>query len=258
MQVAMAKQRWLKQKMEHDKNRAQQFLPSNWGQTPFGTNVTQNYQRRGGVASMVGGIVADLVDGAIIMLEGNIPNLKFDDFVPPPEPHTNQQTGETMAQQHYRMENELKRQLQECTTKLQASEEERQRAWTRMMKTKAEVEPSSNAGGRRGRIDLTNYHMVPLPALRNSGTQQLPREFVNRTTVASYIPPRAPTTMSADASDSKYSAARVRERISSDGSVAPVTEPKKRDGLYMRPAGRTRKGMQWDAVRGIWVPEGSQ
>lgn len=59
-------------------------------------------------------------------------------------------------------------------------------------------------------------------------------------------------------SDSKYSAARVRERISSDGTVAPVTTPKRtKDGLYVRPAGRTRKGMEWDAVRGIWVPEGN-
>jgi hypothetical protein len=33
-------------------------------------------------------------------------------------------------------------------------------------------------------------------------------------------------------------------------------KPKKTpDGLYQRPAGRKRKGMQWDAVRGIWVPE---
>jgi hypothetical protein len=58
--------------------------------------------------------------------------------------------------------------------------------------------------------------------------------------------------------DSKYSAAKVRERIYADGSVRPVTEPKVgRDGLYQRPAGRKRKGMNWDAVRGIWIPDPS-
>ena len=56
-------------------------------------------------------------------------------------------------------------------------------------------------------------------------------------------------------SASKYSAARVRERFAHDGTVAPVTTPKKtQEGLYQRPAGRTRKGMEWDAVRGVWVP----
>ena len=25
-------------------------------------------------------------------------------------------------------------------------------------------------------------------------------------------------------------------------------------GLSVRPAGRTHKGMEWDAVKGIWVP----
>ena len=81
-----------------------------------------------------------------------------------------------------------------------------------------------------------------------------------------YTPPRPqapPGTPSSDVvgpggSESNYSAARVRKRIGADGTVAPVSEPKKtKDGLYQRPAGRTRKGMQWDAIKGIWVPDGS-
>ena len=54
--------------------------------------------------------------------------------------------------------------------------------------------------------------------------------------------------------ESKYSAARVKERKASDGTVKPVEQPKLKDGLFLRPAGRTRKGMEWDAVRGIWIP----
>jgi hypothetical protein len=54
----------------------------------------------------------------------------------------------------------------------------------------------------------------------------------------------------------RYSADNVRARISADGSVVPVSMPKKTsDGLYMRPAGRQRKGMEWDAVNGRWVPD---
>jgi hypothetical protein len=78
--------------------------------------------------------------------------------------------------------------------------------------------------------------------------------------IPSYVPqaPKVATPTSSSAqgqAESKYSAAKVKERIAPDGSVMPVSEPKKtKDGLYQRPAGRTRKGMDWDAVRGIWVP----
>jgi len=58
-------------------------------------------------------------------------------------------------------------------------------------------------------------------------------------------------------SQSKYSADKVKARIYSDGSVMPVSKPKMtKDGLYMRPAGRQRKGMDWDAVIGKWVLAG--
>ena len=58
--------------------------------------------------------------------------------------------------------------------------------------------------------------------------------------------------------DNKYSAEAVRARMSSDGSVRPINTPKlTRDGLFMRPAGRQRKGMDWDGVNGMWVPQGS-
>lgn len=259
LQVAIAKQQWIKQKREHDKNRVKQFLPSSWGRSPFGTTATQNYQRRGGMAAVVASCMADIVDGALIALDGKLPNKKFDDFIPPRPPHANQATGESLAQQHSRMEQELRRQINDCGVKLAQSEEARKRAWKKMMKLKAELEPATASYGR-ARIDLTNYHQVPVPPLRNSTQQALPREFVSRAAVATYTPPRSTVPPpSAGTSDSKYSAARVRERISSDGTVAPVTDPKKtKDGLYMRPAGRTRKGMQWDAVRGIWVPQGSQ
>jgi hypothetical protein len=81
------------------------------------------------------------------------------------------------------------------------------------------------------------------------------------TLLQSQSPPRSPTgsgtggVNSTGGSESKYSAARVKERIGADGTVAPVSEPKlTKDGLYVRPAGRTRKGMDWDALRGIWIP----
>ena len=253
LHVAMAKQQWIKQKMEHDQKRIQQFLPSAWGRPVFGTNATQQYQQRGGIQAVVAGCLADVVDGSLLMLEGQVPNNKFPDFQAPPS-HANQPAAESMQQQIARSENDMRLQLEQTTTQYQQSEESRQRAWTKMMKVKAELETLPGGTGRQGYLDMTNYHRVPLPPLRNSQLQQMPQEFAPRSNVASFTPPPVPSTSSG--SVSKYSAAKVRERMSNDGSVAPVAEPKKdRDGLFVRPAGRTRKGMKWDAVQGIWVPE---
>ena len=59
--------------------------------------------------------------------------------------------------------------------------------------------------------------------------------------------------------DKQYSAENVRARMASDdGSVRPVNTPRMtKNGLFVRPAGRRRKGMDWDAVNGKWVPMGS-
>ena len=53
-----------------------------------------------------------------------------------------------------------------------------------------------------------------------------------------------------------YSTEAVRARTLTDGSVVPIV-PTKRDvdGLFLKPTGRGRMGMVWDAVNGLWVPE---
>jgi len=262
LEVAIAKQRWMKQKHEYDVKRAQGAMPSNWGHKPFGTSLLQTHiQRAQDLRALIGTCLADVVDGSIMIAEGKVQNKKFGDFVPPPNPTVNKQTGETLAAQHLQMENQLKMQMNGITTKFNASEEERNRIWKKMMKAKADLElPQQQYSARRGRIDYTK---MPLPPLRNSSQQTMPRELdYARAALATYTPPpraAGPSPLDTGTSDSKYSAARVRERIGNDGTVAPVTEPKKtKEGLYQRPAGRTRKGMQWDAIRGIWVPEGSQ
>ena len=57
----------------------------------------------------------------------------------------------------------------------------------------------------------------------------------------------------------RYSSANVEARKNSDGTVYPVQQPKLMpNGEFARPAGRQRRGMDWDARRGCWfpVPEG--
>jgi len=136
-----------------------------------------------------------------------------------------------------------------------------------MLKTKSEFEvphyQTTHFNGQKKRmvVDSSNHSLFPVPHLPTCTVEALPREVTNtRASLPSYIPAKnraVPAPI--QRSDSKYSAARVRERITADGTVMPVSEPKKsKDGLYLRPAGRTRKGMEWDAIRGIWVPTGSQ
>jgi len=58
--------------------------------------------------------------------------------------------------------------------------------------------------------------------------------------------------------DRKYSIKGVKARTTNDGSVMPVNQPKMlKNGLFMRPAGRQRKGMDWDSRNGVWVPQGT-
>lgn len=269
VEVAIARNKWKKDKKEHDVTQTKSAMPTNWGRQPAGTSITSSWVRAPGLPNLIGTCVADLVDGAIMLSEGKVRKDKFRDFVPPTDSYNavNPQTGESMAQQHMRLDAEIRKDMNVVSDRLSASEKDRERAWKKMLKTKAEFEPpqGQNQSGnskRKMKVDLSNYHLMAVPSLRGSSQETMPQEFAGvRTQVASYTPPRSSLPDGFDGaggSESKYSAARVRERISNDGTVAPVSEPKKsKDGLYQRPAGRTRKGMQWDAFRGIWVPDGS-
>ena len=247
IEVEGAKQRWIKQKHDYDVKRATAVMPSAWGQRPYGTNVLQTYiQRTQGTRASVASCLADVIDGAMLIAEGKVQNKKFGGFVPPPKPST--KDGKSLQQQQVDVENQLKRQLNEFNAKLTVSEEDRRRLWKKMMKTKTEMEGTQQTSGRRGRID---NERIPCPPLNNNQNYTVLREPSRSLAVPTYTPPVRPS-QSPGTSDSKYSAARVRARHGNDGTVAPVSEPKKtQDGLYLRPAGRTRKGMQWDAIRGI-------
>jgi hypothetical protein len=214
---------------------------------------------------------------------------------PPPDVTdvvVDQNTGETLGERQERLEGALRKKLADLGTNLHASEEARKRGWKKLLKTKAEFDIPhqlmTNSGGRKSKMQLdpNQFHLLSVPPLRASDglsmmpppvsyaspsipsyVPQAPISYVPQAPV-SFVPqapvscvpqaPKvaAPTSSSAQGqAESKYSAAKVKERIAPDGSVMPVSEPKKtKDGLYQRPAGRTRKGMDWDAVRGIWVP----
>jgi hypothetical protein len=275
VEIAIAKNRWNKQRQKFEHHKLDKMLPSRWGRTPSGTQTTRNYAaRHDQLSTPVATCLADIIDSVDLISMGKLQSEKFQEPYNPPAPPNlgnavvDQESGETAMQRQQRIEASLRQEVNAVTVSLRSSEEERQRAWKKMLKTKAEFDlPThqvTNMNGGRIHVDLNNYHVMALPALQASAQQNIPQEAASKSMVPSYAPARnytaalamaAENAAAANNSDSKYSAARVRERISADGSVTPVTQPKKtKDGLYQRPAGRTRKGMEWDALRGIWVP----
>ena len=53
----------------------------------------------------------------------------------------------------------------------------------------------------------------------------------------------------------RYSQTAIKNRTYDDGSVAPAVPTMRGDnGLFQRPSGRSRKGMEWDGVHGVWRP----
>lgn len=250
-----AKQRWLKEKYAHDMKKSQAVLPSKWGNQPFGTDLIKSYRQinRANIQRVTVGVtVADIVDASIMAAQGKAQIQRFKDFVPPPAPGMNAQTGENMAQRQHRVELEYRQQYTALDAKFQKSETERGRAWRKVMKSQAEINAVTGLTGRGVRITMSNYHQIPLPAIRGASQQTVPTHvYAQPSTRPAYTSPSSGSTTDM----SKYSAAKVKMRKSADGTVAPVSQPKKtKDGLYLRPAGRTRKGMQWDAVNGVWVP----
>ena len=260
MQVAIGRARWEKRRQEWRIQRAKKSMQGMYGQMPMGTNHTQRASaHHDQLYNHIGHLLGTMVDVVVLRVERGYDDDQFEDFNPPPPPNVHSfivdhTTGETLSRRHERREGGLRNSLDALTQRLQQSEEERKRAWRKMMKTKAEFEMP-----RRGRLDMNQINLLPVPPLRASTTAAVPNAATFAAAYPSFVttpyskPRYAATVMTG--SDSKYSAAKVRERISSDGTVMPVSEPKKnKDGLYQRPAGRTRKGMNWDAVRGIWVP----
>ena len=72
----------------------------------------------------------------------------------------NRTTGETLSQRQTRLESNFRNETADLNARFQESEQERDRAWRKLLKTKAEFD-----GGRR-RFDPT---LMPLPSLRSSG-----------------------------------------------------------------------------------------
>jgi hypothetical protein len=263
VQVSLAKNRWNLDRCSFETTKLNQMLPSRNGIMPTGSIMTQSYRVRPdriavGLNEIVATCIADIIDCVDSIGNGRIRNERFQQPFVLPTPSADVDSLQRAKQ----LETAKRNDLNTCTLKLRTSEGERLRAWRKMLKTKMEFDVphqhiSSTGQTRLIRLDPNLCSTLQLPALHQTAAQDIPQELPGRSSVATYTPMHSARTQPSQVpvSESKYSTARVRERIASDGTVAPVTKPKMTaDGLYLRPAGRTRKGMEWDAVRGIWIP----
>ena len=260
-----AKQLWIKDKFEFDMKKSQAVLPTKWGNQPMGTRTITNYVRANYSSvhrTTVGQTLADIVDGSILVGQGKTNIQPFRDFEPPPAPGMDAKTGENMAQRQHRVEMKYRKQFSDIDTKFKDNEIERARAWRKAMK--AQAENNAVCGAKGSRVTISNFHTIPVPVIRSSAQQNLKSQLVQQKAQAAKVPSSSTTattstTTTSTVDMSKYSAEKVKLRKAADGSVAPVTKPKKdKDGMYLRPAGRTRKGMQWDAINGVWIPQQQQ
>jgi len=188
------------------------------------------------------------------------PNEKFEAFVPPPD--ETQMQNNSLTLEFQMRQKQIQNDINICETKLMKNEEERKRAWKRLAKVKAE------AAGFSMVARATEHSFPPVPQLKGSKMYSPPAnsEFMssyNRqstprqnpvTTLHRTTPAKEYKDKSSSDAPKSYSES-LKARIFSDGSIKPVMAPKKlKDGTYQRPAGRKRKGMDWDAVRGVWTP----
>ena len=275
------KAQWLREKRAYDIRRASVVLPSMQGRRQEGTAKTAAYSRGGPLHAHVALCLADIIDGSIILSEGKMLAAPFCEYVPlPPSDADMELPNKIQAKKEslMRLESRIKQQYSQANQEYQQSEQNRNRAWRKMLQTKSIIGATQelfdirrNGYYRVTKVTAANHMNFPLPQLHQSRHEPCGEgPSINRAApgfqaLAPYTPPvprpaptPAPTPAPAprNVSTSKYSAARVRERIAADGTVAPVSELKRgKDGLYLRPSGRKRKGMEWDGLNGRWVPE---
>ncbi|KAL7478599.1 hypothetical protein ACHAW6_004361 [Cyclotella cf. meneghiniana] len=103
----------------------------------------------------------------------------------------------------------------------------------------------------------TMGHMNPLhntPALSTTGAVNMPVQS-SVFSLPCFTQSRSKETpkVKYDYGD-RYSFQNVAARKRGDGTIPPISVKRQSNGEYARPIGRQRKSMEWDGVRGLWVP----
>jgi len=200
--------------------------------------------------------LADIVDAVDSVAQGTVQNERFSEpFVMPPLPAGFDHEALERGKQ---VESAKRNELNAVALRYKTSEDERSRAWRKLLKVKGErkmpQQVPTNAGTYRiVLLDASSFNRFPMPQLREAALEALPQPS-HLASISSFTPAaRQAPIFSGNDRSSRYSLSAVRKRIATaESPVAPASTPqkKKKDGLCQRPP----KGMKWDSEHGKWVP----
>lgn len=244
------------------------------------------------LVSQVATALAHCVDVVVNRIEGGwistsvIDEMKRDEYPPfryldPAKTMSMNEKGETFQELNARITS----QLAKVSKQLASCEQVRAQKWSKLVQAKhggqmkgqmkTPTQPSKNKPTKHTSKNTPTHHQQQSPPQQPQTQRQQKQQTSQPVSAKSHVPsapavapveipakvkhtPVATTPSTSSSTTNKYSIEAVRARISADGCVRPISTPKMtKDGLYMRPAGRQRKGMDWDAVNGIWVPQRS-
>ena len=134
----------------------------------------------------MGTCIADIVDAIDIKVHNNVQDEPFPRFKFAPQPTmetfvVDRSTGETMAQHGQRTQRKIQQELQAVEMKLNAAEDERKRAWKKLMKVKAELESIASQNNT-----MPEYKPPPRGTTNRNLEELVPKGDSNATSDARY------------------------------------------------------------------------
>jgi len=233
------------------------MFPSRNGMTPTGTQMTQRFsahQDRLGICSEVGNCLADIVDAVDNIAEGKLQNERFSEpfNIPPPPPGFDHEALEKAKQ----MEEAKRNELNALALRQRSVEDERNKAWKRMLKVKAENNMPQNIYSASGQyraiqLDINNYSRLPVPSLHQCHSLEgVPQVGGQHENLASFTPSeRMVPGEHGDPASNKYSLSATRARVAAIAAISvapaapkPKEEEKKkstRQSIKVRKQGKT-------------------
>ena len=179
----------------------------------------------------LGTCMADIVDAVDNIAHGRIQNYFFNEpFIPPPPPPGfDPQALEQSSQREANKRNELNN----LTLKHRVAEEERSRAWKKLLKVKGDNKMQqklyTSAGTYRiHQLDANNCNRFPMPNLQQCGLEEIPQMGTHLGSISSFTPAPLPTRPEPFAEDaSKYCFTATRKRMAAVGvtHIPPRFQP---------------------------------
>ena len=180
------------------------------------TQAFSAHQDRMGFCREIGTCMADIVDAVDNIATGRMQNYVFNEpFIPPPPPPgLDLQTLE----QHKQVEASKRSELNNLTLKHRVAEEERSRAWKKMLKVKGDHKMQqklyTSAGTYRiHQLDANNFNRFPMPNFQQCGLEEIPQMGTHLSSISSFTPAplsTPPEPFAEDTAKHCFTAMRVR------------------------------------------------